>query len=79
LQVCNIARLLAAATPDFLPSLAIGAFAGLRSAEIERLEWRTLTLWRGISPYLTVLQSEHTRLQPSKIPDLSLLGEESLL
>ncbi len=33
----EIARLLAAATPDFLPALAIGAFAGLRSAEIERL------------------------------------------
>jgi len=50
LQVCNIARLLAAATPDFLPSLAIGAFAGLRSAEIERLGMgRTLTLWRGIA------------------------------
>jgi integrase len=31
--------LLAAADSDFLPCLAIGAFAGLRSAEIERLEW----------------------------------------
>jgi integrase len=35
----EMARLLAAASPDFLPALAIGAFAGLRSAEIERLEW----------------------------------------
>jgi len=35
----EISRLLTAATPDFLPCLAIGAFAGLRSAEIERLEW----------------------------------------
>ncbi len=35
----QINKLLAAASPDFLPSLAIGAFAGLRSAEIERLEW----------------------------------------
>ncbi len=35
----EIARLLAAASPEFLPSLALGAFAGLRSAEIERLDW----------------------------------------
>ena len=40
----EIARLLAAASPDFLPSLAIGAFAGLRSAEIERLEWDAIDL-----------------------------------
>ena len=35
----QITKLLSAAPTDFLPSLAIGAFAGLRSAEIERLEW----------------------------------------
>jgi integrase len=35
----EIAKLLAAANSDFQPCLAIGAFAGLRSAEIERLEW----------------------------------------
>jgi integrase len=35
----EIARLLAAADEKFLPVLAIAAFAGLRSAEIERLEW----------------------------------------
>ncbi|MCX6923423.1 MAG: tyrosine-type recombinase/integrase [Verrucomicrobia bacterium] len=40
----EIARLLMAATPDFLPSLAIGAFAGLRSAEIERLTWQDIDL-----------------------------------
>jgi integrase len=40
----EMARLLAAASPDFLPSLAIGAFAGLRSAEIERLEWSDIDL-----------------------------------
>lgn len=33
----EIGKLLAAADQDFLPCLAIGAFAGLRSAEIERL------------------------------------------
>jgi len=43
----EIARLLEAARenfPDFLPCLAIGAFAGLRSAEIERLEWSDIHL-----------------------------------
>ena len=30
--------------PEFLPCLAIGAFAGLRSAEIERLEWNDIHL-----------------------------------
>ncbi len=35
----EIQKLLNAASPEFLPCLAIGAFAGLRSAEIERLEW----------------------------------------
>ena len=39
----EIARLLEAARakyPDFMPALAVGAFAGLRSAELERLEWK---------------------------------------
>jgi len=40
----EITRLPAAASPDFLPCLAIGAFAGLRSAEIERLEWTDIDL-----------------------------------
>ncbi len=40
----EIRRLLAAATPDFLPCLALGAFAGLRSAEIERLAWEDIRL-----------------------------------
>lgn len=41
----EIARLLEAARtryPDFLPCIAVGAFAGLRSAEIERLEWKDI-------------------------------------
>ena len=29
---------------DFLPCLAVGMFAGLRSAEIERLEWKDIDL-----------------------------------
>ncbi len=40
----EIRKLLAAAAPSFLPCLAIGAFAGVRSAEIERLEWSDIHL-----------------------------------
>src|SRR4030095_10319692 len=39
LTVNETARLLEAATPDVLPHLAIGLFAGLRRAELERLDW----------------------------------------
>ena len=40
-------KLLAAAKADFLPCLAVGMFAGLRSAEIERLEWRDIDFKQG--------------------------------
>jgi integrase len=39
LTVSEAARLLETATPDVLPYLAIGLFAGLRPAEIDRLDW----------------------------------------
>jgi integrase len=38
----EITALLKAASREFLPVVAIGAFAGLRTAEIERLEWRDI-------------------------------------
>jgi integrase len=43
----EIAKLLSAASPDFLPVIALGAFAGLRTAEIERLEWRDIDFAGG--------------------------------
>jgi len=33
--------------PDVVPMLAIGAFAGLREAEIQRLDWKEVNLARG--------------------------------
>ncbi len=45
----EITRLLASASPAFLPCIAIGAFAGLRSAEIERLEWSDIDLAANMS------------------------------
>ena len=40
----EIASLLDAADEDFRPCLALGAFAGLRTAEIERLAWEDIDL-----------------------------------
>lgn len=43
----ELERLLSAATPGTLPVLAIGAFAGLRQAEIFRLDWAEVDQVRG--------------------------------
>jgi integrase len=48
LTPAQISALLHAATLETLPYWAIGAFAGLRSAEIERLEWQDLDFESGI-------------------------------
>jgi integrase len=48
LSVTQAARLLEAATPDVLPFLAIGLFAGLRRAEIHRLDWREIDFESGL-------------------------------
>lgn len=41
-------ELLASAPADCVPALAIGAFAGLRRAELERLDWREVRLAKGL-------------------------------
>src|SRR5439155_3218334 len=49
-SVDELAALLNAAStsaPDAVPMLAIGAFAGLREAEIKRLTWAEIDLRRG--------------------------------
>jgi integrase len=43
----ELEALLTHAEPDLIPFLVIGAFAGLRSAEIERLDWREVDLVQG--------------------------------
>jgi len=42
------ARLLESAPTDLVPYLAIGAFAGLRRAELERLDWHEVDLQSGL-------------------------------
>lgn len=48
LTVEQTARLLEAADPKILPYVAIGAFAGLRRAELERLDWKEVDLSTGL-------------------------------
>lgn len=43
----EIRELLETARPEMAPWLAIGAFAGLRSAELQRLDWSEVQLERG--------------------------------
>jgi len=47
LTVDQLRNLLSAAPIDMLPLIAIGAFAGVRSAELVRLEWSDLDIPRG--------------------------------
>ena len=42
LTIEQTALLLESASPEILPYIAIGAFAGLRASEIERLDWRDI-------------------------------------
>jgi integrase len=48
LSVSEVARLLESASSDMLPFWAIGAFAGLRRAEIERLTWSEVDFDAGV-------------------------------
>ena len=48
LTVAETARLLEAADAELVPFIAIGAFAGLRRAELERLDWSEVDLESGL-------------------------------
>jgi len=48
LTVDQTARLLENAVPELVPYIAIGAFAGLRRAELERLDWQEVDLQSGL-------------------------------
>lgn len=59
----QLRKLLAAALPDLLPYLAIGAFAGLRSSEIRQLDWRAVDLGRRI----VIVDAEKTKTARRRI------------
>jgi integrase len=46
-ELCALLETAQRAEPSVLPMLAIGAFAGLREAEIQRLDWSEVDLARG--------------------------------
>ena len=48
LSVDELSRLLANAPAELIPFVAIGAFAGLRRAELERLDWKEIDLVEGL-------------------------------
>jgi integrase len=53
----QVRALLDSAEPSILPSLAIGAFAGLRHVEISRLDWKDVRLDRNFIE-VTALKSK---------------------
>jgi integrase len=69
LTVQQTARLLEAASPELLPYIAIGLFAGLRRAELERLDWSEINFESGLIE-VTAQKSKtarrrHVAMQPN--------------
>ncbi len=69
LTVTQTARLLENATPDVLPYIAIGLFAGLRRAEIERLDWSEIDFESGLievtAENAKTARRRHVTIQPN--------------
>lgn len=64
----EIEALLKVANPRVLPALAIGAFAGVRSEEVRRLDWAQVKLERGYIEILArIAKKRKRRLAP--MPD----------
>lgn len=71
LTVDETARLLENAAPELVPYVAIGAFAGLRRAELERLDWREVDLQSGLIE-ITASNAKSARRRFAKIqPNLA--------
>ncbi len=69
LTVAQAARLLENTTPDVLPYIAIGLFAGLRRAEIERLDWSEIDFDSGLievtAKNAKTARRRHVTMQPN--------------
>jgi len=68
----ELADLLKHASKDYLPYIALGAFAGLRSAEIERLDWKAVDLGGG---YIHVAADKAKTAQRRLVPILPNLAQ----
>jgi integrase len=69
LTVTQTARLLESATPEVLPYIAIGLFAGLRRAELERLDWSEIDFDSGLIEVTAqnskTARRRHVTMQPN--------------
>jgi integrase len=61
----GLATVLANSPPELVPAIAIGAFCGLRTAELLRLDWREIDLGRG---YVHVLAAKAKSARRRLIP-----------
>lgn len=68
LTVKQSAALLAAAGDDTLPYIAIGLFAGLRAAELQKLDWSEVDLGSGLIE-VTAAKSKTSKRRLVKISD----------
>jgi len=69
LSLDQAARLLEGATPEVLPYIAIGLFAGLRREEIQRLDWSEIDFESGLievkAQKSKTAQRRHVTIQPN--------------
>jgi integrase len=69
LTVAQAARLLESATPEVLPYIAIGMFAGLRREEIQRLDWSEIDFESDLievkAQKSKTAQRRHVTIQPN--------------
>ena len=72
LTPAQLSSLLKSATPLVVPYIAIGAFAGLRASEIERLDWAEVDLVDGHINVTAKNSKTATRRLVDILPNLSL-------
>jgi integrase len=65
-------RILAAVRKDARPALAIGAFAGIRTAEVCRLDWSEVNLEKGLIEIKKVKAKMRSRRLVPIAPNLAL-------
>jgi integrase len=70
LTVDQTSRLLTTATESLIPYIAIGAFAGLRAAEVERLDWSNVDLESGLIEVTAKNSKTATRRLVRILPNL---------
>lgn len=68
----ELGKLLVVASDEFLPALAIGAFAGLRSAELQRIAWADVDLAGGFITVSAENAKTRTRRIVPVLPNLAL-------